>query len=86
MRQFLFTLLRKPVYSTTNVRRAVRSKMQFGVEELFETNVYTLSLLGIINGLPLFSRRYLLILENVIMNDKGCVDYSKARLRIRKWR
>lgn len=88
----LIEFLRKPRFTTKNEKKAIDSTFQWGwgwewdpdaVED--EDMYWTLSILGIINGLPRISKRYRLFVMGAKLLDIGGYDYSNATLRIKNW-
>lgn len=89
MLKYLCKWLRKPLFRSTDYDMVDESRWMWGLEKGVPytlspaLNVYTLSLLGIINGLPWFSRNhYLMIMD--LEGEEPNWDYSKAYLKIVK--
>lgn len=93
---FLCKLIRKPLFRSTNVDYVDSSRMQWGnsweefssdtmvlLEDMGNEPYYTLSLLGIINGIPWFRDRWRLAVRDVHNYGTGKpLDYSDAYFKI----
>ena len=81
----LIRFLRKPRLETTDSEKASRSRFQWGWDgkvELYEPQKWTLSILGIINGL---SKRYVLLITGVEEGLDGNYKFDNSKLRLTSW-
>lgn len=88
----IIKFLRKPRFTTKDEEKAKKSTFQWGWGWEWDPNIveddemyWTLSFLGIINGIPFVSNRYRLFVLGAEELDAGGFDYSKATLRIKNW-